>query len=203
MVIRCRLRHSALDCWLDKAYLFPFTIATKENYGEKNISTEQNQKEKDPRISCPPPHPQWPRRPAAQARQGAQEISALGLGEEHRLRKRNEFLAGYEHGRRHHTRHFIVFVRPHGDSQGPWRLGITVSGKVGSAVCRNRIKRLVREYFRLNRELIPAGHDYVVVAKRGVQAKRLTLAGVENDLKPLLHKIESGLAHKPGADTGP
>ena len=39
--------------------------------------------------------------------------------------------------------------------------------KVGSAVERNRIKRVVREVFRRNRELFPASHDLVFIAKRG------------------------------------
>jgi len=78
-----------------------------------------------------------------------------------------------------------------------------VSGKVGSAVRRNRIKRLVREYFRLQRELIPAGHDFIIVAKRGVQAQRLRLADVERDLNPILRDSDSEADRRPGADTVP
>jgi ribonuclease P protein component len=70
-------------------------------------------------------------------------------------------------------------------------------------VRRNRIKRLVREFFRLNASRIPAGRDYVVVAKRGLQAKRLNLAQVENDLWPLIAETGENFAHKPGTDTGP
>jgi ribonuclease P protein component len=111
-------------------------------------------------------------------------------------------LEGYDKGRRHYTRRFIVFVRPREELEGPWRLGVTVSGKVGSAVRRNRIKRLVREYFRLNRERIPDGRDFIVVAKRGLKAERLNLAQVENDLQPLIAGMENDFAHKPGFDTG-
>lgn len=78
-----------------------------------------------------------------------------------------------------------------------------MSGKVGSAVVRNRVRRLVREFFRTNVRRIPAGSDYIVVAKRGIPAKRLNLAQVENELRPLLAKIGSDFAHKPGMDTGP
>jgi ribonuclease P protein component len=46
------------------------------------------------------------------------------------------------------------------------RLGITVSRKVGKACVRNRIKRRLREYFRLNRDKMPAGMDLVFVATK-------------------------------------
>jgi ribonuclease P protein component len=48
------------------------------------------------------------------------------------------------------------------------RLGITVTKKTGNAVKRNRIKRLIREFFRLNKALFPAGQDLVIMAKRDV-----------------------------------
>jgi ribonuclease P protein component len=48
------------------------------------------------------------------------------------------------------------------------RLGITVTKKVGNAVKRNRIKRLVREFFRRNKALFPADCDVVIMAKRNM-----------------------------------
>jgi ribonuclease P protein component len=47
-------------------------------------------------------------------------------------------------------------------------MGITVTKKAGNAVKRNRIKRLIREFFRQNKSLFPAGHDVVVMAKRNM-----------------------------------
>jgi ribonuclease P protein component len=48
---------------------------------------------------------------------------------------------------------------------GLTRLGIAVSRKVGKAFVRNRIKRMIREYFRLNKHRLPPGADLVFVAK--------------------------------------
>jgi ribonuclease P protein component len=85
-----------------------------------------------------------------------------------RLRKRFEFGRVRDEGRRVHTRSFVVVLRR---SEGAGqRLGLTVSQKVGCAVRRNRVKRLVREVFRLHRELFPGSADIVVIAKTGCPA---------------------------------
>jgi len=81
-----------------------------------------------------------------------------------RLKKRYEFRQAQLSGRRIHTPHFLIVVQP--NALQNTRLGITVTKKVGTAVQRNRIKRVVREVFRRNRQLFPASHDLVFIAKR-------------------------------------
>lgn len=82
-----------------------------------------------------------------------------------RLKKRYEFRHVQLTGRRTHTPHFLIVVQS--NALHKTRLGITVTKKVGTAVERNRIKRVVREVFRRNRSLFPQAHDVVFIAKRG------------------------------------
>jgi ribonuclease P protein component len=51
------------------------------------------------------------------------------------------------------------------------RLGLVVGRKTGGAVSRNRVKRLIREFFRLNREKMPESSDLIVVAKENIEIK--------------------------------
>jgi ribonuclease P protein component len=92
-----------------------------------------------------------------------------------RLRKRRDFLRVQDKSARVTTAHFILLVAPR-PAEGPTRLGIVASKKVGGAAARNRAKRLVRETFRTCPALFPGGIDLVVIAKPG--APELTLSVV-------------------------
>lgn len=72
-----------------------------------------------------------------------------------------------------------------------WRLGLTVSRKIGKSVRRNRVKRLIREYFRLHQHDFRLRADIVVVPKRGVCVDSMDLAQVSSELGPLMTKIVS------------
>lgn len=61
--------------------------------------------------------------------------------------------------------------------------------KVGSAVQRNRIKRVVREVFRRNRELFPSSHDLVFIAKRG--ASDIDYGSLLSELQRAATKLRS------------
>lgn len=67
-----------------------------------------------------------------------------------------------------HVAHFLLIVLQR--SCGPTRLGLTVSRKIGGAVARNRIKRLLREYFRLSYDQLPQSIDLVIVAKKNADS---------------------------------
>lgn len=85
-------------------------------------------------------------------------------------------------GRRQAAPHFIVITAA---TAGPdVRLGITTSRKVGSAPERNRIRRLVREFFRRHRTRVTAPCDLVVIARPGAAA--LSYADVVQQLSRAL-----------------
>ena len=88
-----------------------------------------------------------------------------GLGPDARVKKRAEFQEIQSRGRRVHTTSFVVLELPRDNRSR--RIGVTVTKKVGCAVERNHVKRVVREVFRRNRELFPEGFDFVLIAKSG------------------------------------
>lgn len=72
-------------------------------------------------------------------------------------------------GQRVTSRSFLLFGLP--NDVGHSRLGITVTKKIGGAVRRNRIKRLLREVFRRNRQRLSPEIDVVVNARRGIEER--------------------------------
>jgi ribonuclease P protein component len=98
-----------------------------------------------------------------------------------RLRHRQDFLRAQAQGKRLHTRHFGVTLAPM--AQGHPRLGLVVTRRLGKAVQRNRIKRVLREFFRRHQTGLPA-FDLVIMAKKGASA--LAYYQVEEELGRLL-----------------
>ena len=110
-----------------------------------------------------------------------------------RLKRRSDFRAVTQAagaGARAHASAFILQARPRAES-GPPRVGFTVSKQVGNAVERNRIRRLVREEFRLAQRELPA-LDLIVSARS--QARDATRAELRADLSQLLLKIRERCA---------
>jgi ribonuclease P protein component len=83
----------------------------------------------------------------------------------------------------------VLYVFPREEAGEP-RLGLSVSRKVGGAVQRNRVKRLLREAFALESAKLPTGTDAVVVARQEARAlaERDGLAGVRSVLAELIER---------------
>ena len=102
-----------------------------------------------------------------------------------RLRHSREYTQIWRQGRRCHTTHLLVLAA---SSHDGIRLGISVGRKVGNAVCRNRIKRWLREYFRTQRSTLKTGVDLSVVVKPG--AAQLSHSEINQQLQDAFRLLQ-------------
>ena len=93
--------------------------------------------------------------------------------------KSSEYRNILKGGKSRTTEHFRIFICP--NSINKQRLGITASRRVGSSVKRNRIKRLLREFFRLHKACLHTSSEHLFIENPG--ADRLDSAGLRAELK--------------------
>lgn len=103
---------------------------------------------------------------------------------------RRQFLAVHGKGKRVSSSLFTLHGRPNRLAQ--CRLGITVTRKLGGAVSRNRIKRLVREVFRAHRAQLVPFLDLVVAARPGILSQ--SKAEIEKEFLKRFHELARRLA---------
>ena len=103
------------------------------------------------------------------------------------LKKDREFQLIYNSGRKSFGYYSLIFFKK--NDQNLKRCGFVVSKKTGNAVCRNRLKRLFREYYRKYEEQIKDNYDIIFVAKRnaGEKVKTLKYQDIEKDLLKVMN----------------
>ena len=105
-------------------------------------------------------------------------------GKSYRLTRRGDIGRVFEDGRSVHDRLLRIVALPNALPRA--RLAVGVSKRHGKAVRRNRVKRLCREAFRLSRDQVPAGWDYVLIPKAG---RELTLGELRKSIVALAHRV--------------
>jgi ribonuclease P protein component len=111
-----------------------------------------------------------------------------------RLSRSKDFDTVYRRGRTASGRYVVLHWFPRDeDPDGEPRLGLAVPRSVGSAVARNRVKRLLREAWRELLPTVPAGRDYVLAARPGL-AEPVETRGLEwlvTEVSDVLEKTRS------------
>lgn len=101
------------------------------------------------------------------------------------IKKNRDFVKAYKKGRKV-VSNLVVLYKVKNDGAGT-RIGITVSKKVGKAVVRNRVRRLIREGIFLNYDKLPDGYDYVFVAR--VKAAEANYSAITSNVHYAVNKL--------------
>ncbi len=115
----------------------------------------------------------------------------MKVGKELRITRSQDFGAVYKKGSR--LRNNILLMIAYPNALGHPRLGVSVSKKHGGAVRRNRLKRLIRESFRLSVADWPVGLDLIVMPQR--DARIVGLTDVLDPMRSLLEKAGRKFEH--------
>lgn len=121
----------------------------------------------------------------------AEKKENLFLMKQHRLRKNLEFRLVYRRGKSYSNNLLVLYVmknrRNKDESHKEFnKVGISVSKKVGKSVIRSRVKRLISESYRLNKNTLKEGYDFVFVARSS--ASTSTYKEIQDAMNKLFKK---------------
>ena len=101
------------------------------------------------------------------------------------LKLNKDFRRLYSRGKSYAAGYIVIYLMP--NRRNDKRLGLTVSKSFGKAVKRNRIKRLMRESYRLMEERLPDGYDFIIVARNRAMGK--SLCQIQKDMSYAFSKL--------------
>lgn len=106
------------------------------------------------------------------------------------LKKDSDFRKVYKHGKSFANRYLVIYILKNKSDYS--RIGISVSKKVGKAITRNRVRRLIKEAYRLNiDEKIKPGYDIVFIAR--VSSKDTSFKDIDKSIKNLVKRTDISL----------
>ncbi len=109
------------------------------------------------------------------------------MDDQNRVKKRRDFTRAYQKGKSLNAKDMILCYRK--NRLSVFRVGFTVSKKVGNAVNRNHVRRRLKEIARLHPEFFMAGYDYIIIAKRTIN--QISYREMEKELENLSRKIKA------------
>ena len=85
------------------------------------------------------------------------------MGKNERIKKNSQFRFIYSRGKSYSNDKLVLYIFR--NKKNINRIGLSVSKKVGKSVVRNRIKRLIKESYRLNKNMYKTGYDLIFIAR--------------------------------------
>lgn len=143
-----------------------------EIIGQEDLSTVECEQEPDSRLQTPDENPLGARDIETQEAEGKKTPGSVNVqkatfSRSERLSRAADFDRVYFEGKRIASSALVLFFCPSGGQKT--RLGLSVGKRIGKAVTRNRVKRRLRDVFRLNKHRFKERYDILLVARRGVQ----------------------------------
>jgi ribonuclease P protein component len=108
------------------------------------------------------------------------------MKKEFRVKKNKEFQEAFKKGKSVANRQFVVYVLKKPEQEN-FRIGLSVSKKIGNAVMRNQIKRYIRQSFHEFQDRVHTGNDYIIIAR-----KPTADMGMDDIKKSLEHVLKVG-----------
>lgn len=107
------------------------------------------------------------------------------MRKQHRLKSNNDFQKVFKHGKSFANRQLVLYYLPKQD-QSHFKVGLSVSRKIGNAVVRNQVKRYLRQAFHELESDIKQPYDFVIIARK--PTKEMNFHQIKKSLTHVLSK---------------